>query len=210
MDGIYRHQRHIYDATRKFYLLGRDHLISRLDPPQGGSVLEIGCGTGRNMLAAGRRYPYARFCGIDISEAMLKTAATNIARAGEIGRIRIAAADAANFDANALFGVPAFDRVVFSYTLSMIPPWREALRLGLSHLKPGGRAHIVDFGQQERLPAAFRGLLFAWLKGFHVTPRADLREALEEAAGEGGADVTFAPLYRGYAWYGEVGRSGSG
>ena len=22
MDGIYRHQRHIYDATRKFYLLG--------------------------------------------------------------------------------------------------------------------------------------------------------------------------------------------
>ncbi|MBK5948644.1 SAM-dependent methyltransferase [Rhodobium orientis] len=203
MDGIYRHQRHIYDATRKFYLLGRDHLIVRLDPPQGGSVLEIGCGTGRNMLAAGRRYPYARFCGIDISEAMLKTAATNIARAGEVGRIRIAAADAADFDTNTLFGVPAFDRVVFSYTLSMIPPWREALAVGLAHLKPGGRAHIVDFGQQERLPAAFRGLLFAWLKGFHVTPRADLREALEEAAGEE-AEVSFAPLYRGYAWYGEV------
>ena len=27
MDGVYRHQRHIYDLTRKFYLLGRDRLI---------------------------------------------------------------------------------------------------------------------------------------------------------------------------------------
>ena len=24
MDRMYRHQRHIYDLTRKFYLLGRD------------------------------------------------------------------------------------------------------------------------------------------------------------------------------------------
>ena len=24
MDRMYRHQRHFYDATRKFYLLGRD------------------------------------------------------------------------------------------------------------------------------------------------------------------------------------------
>ena len=27
MDRIYRHQRHIYDLSRKFYLLGRDRLI---------------------------------------------------------------------------------------------------------------------------------------------------------------------------------------
>ena len=57
MDGIYRHQRHIYDATRKFYLLGRDEMIEGLAVPSGGSVLEIGCGTGRNLIAAARRYP---------------------------------------------------------------------------------------------------------------------------------------------------------
>ena len=30
MDRIYRRQRHIYDASRKFYLLGRDELIAEL------------------------------------------------------------------------------------------------------------------------------------------------------------------------------------
>ena len=31
MDRIYRRQRHVYDLTRKYYLLGRDRLIDRLD-----------------------------------------------------------------------------------------------------------------------------------------------------------------------------------
>ncbi len=44
MDGIYRYQRHIYDITRKYYLLGRDALIKELEAPNGGTVLEIGCG----------------------------------------------------------------------------------------------------------------------------------------------------------------------
>jgi S-adenosylmethionine-diacylgycerolhomoserine-N-methlytransferase len=55
MNRTYRHQRHIYDVTRKYYLFGRDRLIARLDPPAGGRVLEIGCGTARNLIAAARR-----------------------------------------------------------------------------------------------------------------------------------------------------------
>ena len=47
MDRMYRYQRHIYDLTRKYYLLGRDRLIDELQPPVGGHVLEVGCGTGR-------------------------------------------------------------------------------------------------------------------------------------------------------------------
>ncbi len=30
MDGIYRRQRFIYDATRRYYLLGRDRMIASL------------------------------------------------------------------------------------------------------------------------------------------------------------------------------------
>lgn len=74
MDGVYRHQRHIYDLTRKYYLLGRDTMIAGLDVPDGGTVLELGCGTGRNILHAARRYPRAVFSGLDISAAMLDTA----------------------------------------------------------------------------------------------------------------------------------------
>ena len=45
MNRMYRHQRHIYDLTRRYYLLGRDRLLAGLEPPEGGSMLEIGCGT---------------------------------------------------------------------------------------------------------------------------------------------------------------------
>ena len=46
MDRMYRPQRYIYDLTRKPYLLGRDRLIAGLAAPDGGTILEIGCGTG--------------------------------------------------------------------------------------------------------------------------------------------------------------------
>ncbi|MDP3319209.1 MAG: class I SAM-dependent methyltransferase, partial [Bosea sp. (in: a-proteobacteria)] len=74
MDAIYRHQRHIYDASRKFYLLGRDRLIDDLAPPEGGSVLEIGCGTGRNLVRIAQAYPGRACFGLDVSSAMLETA----------------------------------------------------------------------------------------------------------------------------------------
>src|SRR5204862_213321 len=110
MDAIYRSQRHIYDLTRKYYLLGRDALIDGIAPPPGGSVLEIGCGTGRNLIAAARRWPDARFYGIDISEAMLQTARAKVAKAGLSDRIVLAQGDATAFDAEALFGIATFDR----------------------------------------------------------------------------------------------------
>jgi len=122
MDAIYRYQRYIYDATRKYYLLGRDRLLAELQPPPAGSVLEIACGTGRNLILAARRYPNARFYGFDISNAMLDAARAAIARNGLTDRISVAAGDAAEFSGDRLFGAPAFDRVVISYALSMIPP----------------------------------------------------------------------------------------
>src|SRR5882762_7881391 len=80
MNRMYRRQRHIYDGTRRYYLLGRDRLITGLRPGAGASVLEIGCGTGRNLVLAARLYPAARFFGIDVSTEMLTSAMTAISR----------------------------------------------------------------------------------------------------------------------------------
>lgn len=204
MDAIYRSQRHIYDLTRKYYLLGRDRLIAALDPPPGGTVLEIGCGTGRNLIAAARRFPNARYFGIDISEAMLETARASAAKAGLGDRITFAQGDATAFDAATLFGTARFDRIFQSYTLSMIPDWQGALREGAGKLAPGGRLDVVDFGQQEGLPAPFKALLFAWLAQFDVTPRATLADALVRIAADAGLTARFTPLYRGYAWSGRI------
>lgn len=204
MDGVYRRQRHIYDLTRKHYLLGRDRLIADLDPPKGGTVLEIGCGTGRNIIAAARRYPRARFFGLDISDEMLKSARANVDKAGLSGRITLARADATAFDAKALFGSAAFDRVFVSYSLSMIPPWREALRQTMAVVAPGGRLHVVDFGEQDGLPRWFGAALRAWLAKFHVEPRGDLEAEMRAAVRDRGGALAFTSLYRDYARYGVV------
>ncbi|MDX8435134.1 class I SAM-dependent methyltransferase [Mesorhizobium abyssinicae] len=205
MDGVYRWQRHIYDLTRKYYLLGRDRLISGLDVPPGGTVLELGCGTGRNIILAARRYPEARFFGLDISAEMLETAEAAIGREGLSGRVALARGDATDFDAGTLFGVARFDRVFVSYSLSMIPGWEKTISEALAALAPGGSLHVVDFGQQEGLPRWFRALLRGWLKKFHVTPRESLREVLESESRRTGASFHSRTLYRGYAWLGVIG-----
>lgn len=206
MDGIYRYQRYIYDATRKYYLLGRDRLLDDLQPPVGGSILEIGCGTGRNLILAARRYPQARLYGFDISSEMLKTARASIARAGYADRITVAEGDATAFDAQALFGRAQFDRVFVSYAFSMIPPWRQSIGPALAAVAPGGRLHVVDFGQFEGWPGVFKAGMFAWLAKFTVYPRADLEQALREVAGAAGADLKFTRLYRGYSDYAVITR----
>ena len=204
MDQVYRQQRHLYDATRKFYLLGRDSLIDDLDPPAGGRVLEIGCGTGRNLLAVAARYPTVECFGIDISTAMLETAHRAAHRAKLAGRVRLGLGDATRLMPWPIFGVKQFDRVFISYTLSMIPGWRQAIMEAVDVLAPGGRLHIVDFGTQSDLPTWFRWALHRWLALFHVAPRGDLAEELRRKAVGGDLQATVHSLYRGYTTYAVV------
>lgn len=204
MDGIYRYQRYIYDVTRKYFLLGRDTMLTRLKPPAGGTVLEIGCGTGRNLIQAARRYPDARFYGFDISTMMLETARSNIAAAGLSDRITVAEGDATDFSSKDLFGIDGFDRVFISYSISMIPPWREAIEQGLEAVKPGGSLHIVDFGQQTRLPGLFKAGLHAWLAKFSVAPRAELEAELAALTERTGTTYEFEDLFRDYAHHAVV------
>jgi S-adenosylmethionine-diacylgycerolhomoserine-N-methlytransferase len=204
MDRVYRHQRHIYNVSRRYFLFGRDRLIVALKPPRGGHVLEVGCGTARNLILAARLYPDTVFYGVDVSRHMLETARASVERAGLAERIFLGEGDAADFDPQRLFGRAAFDRVFFSYSLSMIPPWPRALDRGASLLAPGGRLLVVDFGQQERLPRWFRSILFAWLERFHVAPRAELERALSDVAKRRGGDLRFTRHYRGYACSAEL------
>jgi S-adenosylmethionine-diacylgycerolhomoserine-N-methlytransferase len=101
-----------------------------------------------------------------------------------------------------LFGIPQFDHVMISYSLSMIPDWRGVLRAATAHLKPGGRLHVVDFGGQERLPGIVRMLLRRWLAMFDVTPRDSLEHELSSMADSSGAKLRFERPFRGYAQYG--------
>jgi S-adenosylmethionine-diacylgycerolhomoserine-N-methlytransferase len=201
MNRMYRRQRHIYDGTRRYYLLGRDQLIAELKPQAGARVLEIGCGTGRNLVHAAKRYSDAKFFGIDVSTEMLTSAIEAIARNGQTDAVRVAHGDATSFDSKKLLGVDSFDHIMISYSLSMIPSWRAVLDRALSQLKDGGVLHVVDFGDQARLPLIARRLLRQWLTLFGVTPRDELQAVLTQTASRSGAALRFERPFRGYAQY---------
>jgi S-adenosylmethionine-diacylgycerolhomoserine-N-methlytransferase len=201
MNRMYRRQRHFYDGTRRYYLLGRDQLISGLQPGAGANVLEIGCGTGRNLVLAAQLYSGARFFGVDVSTEMLTSAITAISRAGLNSQVRVAHGDGTAFDPRVLFGIRRIDHVMISYSLSMIPDWMRVLEAAATRLRPGARLHVVDFGSQERLPEMARALLRRWLAMFDVTPRDDLESVLSAMADTSGASLKFERPFRGYAQY---------
>ncbi|MDE4173190.1 class I SAM-dependent methyltransferase [Phaeobacter sp. PT47_59] len=201
MDDTYRHQRVIYDLTRKYYLFGRDRLIAELAPADGSHVLEIACGTGRNLQVAARRYPDCSFYGLDISSQMLLSARAKLGQ-----EVRLAEADACTFDGAALFQRQGFDRIFISYGVSMIPDWEAALRRAVAHLAPGGELHVVDFSDQNGWPSWFGVMLGHWLARFHVHPRMYLQRALQKLAAEISGSTEFHQLYRGYAQYGVLRR----
>jgi S-adenosylmethionine-diacylgycerolhomoserine-N-methlytransferase len=194
MDQTYRYQRRIYDVTRAYYLLGRDQLLADLAPPTGARVLEIACGTGRNLARVARLYPQTQLFGVDISAQMLDSAQAKLGT-----RAALAQADACAFDGRAVFGVDGFDRVILSYSLSMIPDWTRALNVAVSQLEPDGELHIVDFGRQHTLPQWFSNGLNTWLARFHVTPRFDLAQVARNTAQTHNLTATCSDLFGSYA-----------
>jgi S-adenosylmethionine-diacylgycerolhomoserine-N-methlytransferase len=185
MDEVYRGQRHIYDFTRKYYLFGRDTLIAGLDAKPGMRVLEVACGTGRNLAKVGKAWPGVRLYGLDISAEMLKSARANLG-----AEARLSEGDACSFDPHSLLGEPVFERIVLSYSLSMIPDWQAALDHAAGLLAEGGELHIVDFGDLSGISRPFSGLLRAWLTKFHVKPRTEMPDIAARIAAVRGLALT--------------------
>lgn len=198
MARMYRPQKYIYDVTRKYYLVGRDRLIAGLDLASGQTLLDVGCGTGRNLALIGRRYPKARLFGLDAAEPMLEVAAARLARDGI--QATLAHGTAETLDPGATFGIAGgFDRVTISYCLSMVDDPESALRAAAGALAPGGSLHVVDFGDMAELPRWFAALMRTWLGKFHVHHRPEVERTLAALAREQAAVLERIAIGRRYA-----------
>ena len=148
-----------------------------LGPNGAGKTTSISLMLGLRQPIAGE----ARLFGLDASEAMLETAEGAVAKAGLEGRIGLAQGYAEALSPQ-FFGLSEpFDDIVFSYSLSMIPDWKQALKAAQAALSPTGRIHVVDFGDLAGLPAPARKALLKWLSLFHVSPRMELLGSLEHS-----------------------------
>jgi S-adenosylmethionine-diacylgycerolhomoserine-N-methlytransferase len=163
-------------------------------------VLEIGCGTGRNLVILAKRHKDARFFGLDASMAMLEVADARIDRL-RLRNIALVNALADDFYYNSTFDLTErLDKIFFSYSISMIPEWQAAVDNALSNLKPGGELFIVDFFDQKDLPPWFRSMLTNWLKAFHVRFWTDLLPYLNTLETQGLGSLTVTPLFRRYSF----------
>ncbi len=198
---MYRVQRYYYDFTRKYDLLGRDRLLQEMEINSGERVLEIGCGTARNLLILAEQRKDLYFYGLDASSMMLETAQAQVKAAGQERRIILKQCLAEQLDYSGTFGLKApFEVVFFSYSLSMIPTWSAAITAALANLKPGGRMYVVDFWDQAGYNSFFRLMLKSWLKLFHVQFRPELLVHMEDLVETGLGELTIEPVYKRYAY----------
>lgn len=137
----------IYDLLLFVLTRGRDRryrqdLLDLAGVGPGQHILDVGCGTGTQAIAASRRVqPGGSVIGVDVSEKMLAAARRKADRA----RLGVAfhQADAAELP----FEDCRFDVVTITTVLHMVPESRRGLCLQEAGrvLRPGGRLLLIDY-----------------------------------------------------------------
>lgn len=203
MDRMYRLTRHVYDLSRRYYLLGRDRLIAQIDSKPGDRVLEMGCGTARNIIKFNKRHPDRQLFGLDAASVMLETAQKSLAK--HHCDAKLVCTYAEKLDHQKTFELEEkFDVIFFSYSLSMMPTWPKAIDTALANLKPGGKLYVVDFWDQAKLPRFTAKALQTWLHWFGVHFRPELLDYLEKTATDRQLDLQIESVGPRYAYIARI------
>jgi SAM-dependent methyltransferase len=156
----------------------------------GGSLLDVGCGTGSLLQHIAKSFPVARCTGIDIDPTGLAAAREAVARAGLADRITLLEGDVAAVVPPASLDVVIMVEVLHEIATSL----RQGVVRGCAHaLRPGGWLVIVDETYPSTLAEA-RQPEFAFplqtgleemMWGNRVPTREEQERLLREAGFEG-------------------------
>ncbi|MDZ7715056.1 MAG: methyltransferase domain-containing protein [Balneolaceae bacterium] len=140
LENYYRLHSRIYDATRWSFLFGREELLNKLpDLPPQPNILEVGCGTGKNIQFLEYLFPDAHIYGMDLSLDMLAKAQQKVSDADQVTLIHAEYGDQGP-------ELPDFDLILMSYSLTMTGDASEHIFQHIyEDLKPGGYVAVVDF-----------------------------------------------------------------
>jgi ubiquinone/menaquinone biosynthesis C-methylase UbiE len=136
-----------------------DKGLQKLDLKQGETVLEIGFGTGKAVIAMAKIVgENGKVHGIDISEGMLAVALRNVKKAGYSSRanLKLGEATELHFDAN------TFDAVFMGFVLELFdtPDIPIVLQECWRVLKKGGRICVVSLSKED--PPRLPDRLYEW------------------------------------------------
>jgi ubiquinone/menaquinone biosynthesis C-methylase UbiE len=128
----------------------RAKAVERLDLRPGEHVLEIGCGTGRNLPFLSKTVgPHGHVYGVDLSPGMLAKARA-LCDHNYWRNVELIEGDAAQYRAPT-----PLDGVMFGLSYNTMPHHLTVLREAWAQLKPGGRLVIMD----AKLPPGLGGRL---------------------------------------------------
>ena len=138
LNAFYAPQAAAYDDFRERLLHGRGELVEALAPRAGERFVELGAGTGRNLLFLGERLAVLEEVTlVDLCAPLLEQARK---RTAAMPNVRVVEADASRWQPD-----QPVDCVLLSYALTMMPDWRGTIDNAIAMLRPGGRLGVVDF-----------------------------------------------------------------
>ena len=178
----------IYDATRWSFFLGRAALIRTLAlrsrAPE--RILEVGCGTGHNLIKLCETFPAAQVVGLEVSADRLIVAQRKLSQWAH--RVTLLQ----GVYGQTLQSPGTFDTILFSYTLSMMNPgWASAIERAPCDLTEQGVIAVVDFHDSPLR------LFKAWMRFHHVRLDGHLLPKLEACFRQRALDLRHA---YGGAW----------
>ena len=178
MENYYKFQADIYDLSRPFFLFDREKTLKSLDLKTGQTALDVGCGTGWNLVhlvkKAGSK---GKVYGLDCSESMLRKAQEKIDTYGW-KNVQLIKEYAEQYRLE-----EELDMVLFSYSLTMIPDWKAALDNAIAHLKDNGKLVILDFYVWYKRKSFF-DIWKRWLQVNHVNISDEPADYLREKSRE--------------------------
>ena len=185
IEHVYQNWAKVYEWLTPIYLLGnekrlRKETIASLHLQPGQTILDIGCGTGRNFpLILKKIGPTGKLVGVDYTSDMLARAQERVKRE-EWKNVELIQADAARIELG-----QTFDAALSTLAISVIPDYRGALDRMFAHVKPGGYLAIGDARRSSR----WYGRPFNWvadLLGYGAAGMMSRRpwEPLREALGD--------------------------
>jgi len=133
--------------------------VQFLNAQPGERILEIGFGTGHQILAIAQAVgPTGSVYGIDISEGMNRITQARIKKAGLSDRVVLTCQDATGLP----YPLGFFDALFLSFTLELFDTPEIPLFLAECHrvVKDGGRICVVALAKRERDSGAVR--LYEW------------------------------------------------
>jgi ubiquinone/menaquinone biosynthesis C-methylase UbiE/protein-disulfide isomerase-like protein with CxxC motif len=141
------------------------------------TVLDVGCGSGTDVLIAAKKARSGSVRGIDVNPAMVAKARAAVV-AAEAKRVQILAGDAASM------GIPSasVDVVTANGLLRFVPDKAGVLRAMAGLLKPGGRLLLAEIASKHAMATAVGPCPVLWADGLGGAPdEADLLRAVEAA-----------------------------